>query len=125
MMEWLLHSLFAGHNHPSRLVGEIWWRQLGLGIEQVTALASDVLAVAHNLAASAVLVVDHNTEELGLAASAVLVVDHKTEELGFAASAAVGSNHSVLVAQNRLVLAPSEERHGFQAPSVASRHRAK
>ena len=54
-------------------------------------LASDVLAVAYN----------------------------------FAASAAVGSNHSALVAQNRLVLAPPEERHRFQAPSDASRHRAK
>jgi hypothetical protein len=81
MIESFLHSLFAGNNHLSWLVGEIQWMQLGSGIEQVTVLASDVLAVVHNLAASAVLVVDYNTEKVGLAASA-----------------AVGSNHSALVA---------------------------
>ena len=91
MMESFPHSLYAGNNHLTWLVGEIQWRQLGSGIEQVTVLASDVLAAAHNLAASA----------------------------------AVGSNHSALVARNRLVLAPPEERHGFQAPSAASRHKAK
>ncbi len=91
MMEPFQYSLFDGYNHLSRLVEEIRWRPLGLDIEQVADFATDVLAVAYNLAAFA----------------------------------AVGSSHSALVAQNRLVLAPPEELHGSQAPSVASRHRAK
>jgi hypothetical protein len=100
-------------------------KQLGSAIEQVTALASHVLAVAHILAASAVLAVAHNSLELDLAAFVVLVVDHNTGESGFAASAAVGSNRSALVARSRLVFATPEERHRLEVPSAASRHRGK
>lgn len=77
----------------------------------MTVLASDVLAVAYN--------VTYNL------ASTILVVDHNTKKVGLAASAAVGSSHSALRARNSLVLAPPEERHGFQALSAASRHREK
>jgi hypothetical protein len=45
------------------------------------------------------------------------------EKVGLAVSAVVGSNHFALGARNRLVLAPPEERRGFQALSAASRHR--
>jgi hypothetical protein len=88
MMEPPQHSLFD--NHPSRLVEEIRCWQPSLDIEKVAGLASDMLAVAHNLAASAVLVVAHNTEEFDFAAPAV------------------ESKNSVLVAWNQLVVAPLE-----------------
>lgn len=133
MMELFQHSLFVGHNHPSRLVEEIQWRQLGSSVEQGIDLASDVLAVAHNLAASAVLAVarnlaasaglvaGRNSLELGLVAFVVLVVGHNTGKVGFAASAAVESKNSVLVARNRLVFA-SPERHRFESPYSANWH---
>ena len=64
-------------------------------------------------------------EQVIVLASDVLVVDHNTEKIGLAVSAAVRSNHPALVARNHMVLAPPKGRHGFQAPSAASRHRAK
>ena len=62
---------------------------------------------------------DLASEQAADLASDVLAVAYN-----LAVSAAVGSNHSALVARNRLALALSEERHGFQAPSAASRHKA-
>lgn len=103
---------------------EIQWRQLGSGTEQVAAHASAVLSAAHNLVASVALVAAHNMlEELSLAAVVALAVGYKTGEV--AASAAVESIHSVLVAQNRLVFAPSGVRHRPEAPSAANKHKAK